>query len=85
MGRTLPERATDPLWWFEQCLHMALGWIVAWLVLQTGLPVSVAVAASCFAGAAREIIQNFDDVGGSLGDSLVDVGAWAIGAVVAGL
>jgi len=85
MSRSLAERATDPLWWFEQCLHAGLGAIVCWLTLQTGLPVAVAVAVSCFAGAAREIIQNHDDVGGSLGDSLADCGAWALGALVAGL
>ncbi len=83
--RTLAERAIDPWWYFEQGLHAGLGWIIAWLVLQTGLPVSVAVAVSCFAGAAREIIQNHEDVGGSLSDSLIDAGAWMAGAVAAGL
>ncbi len=84
MSRSLAERAIDPIWYIEQAAHAGLGWIIVWLVLKTGLPVSAAVAVSCFAGAAREIIQNHEDVGGSLGDSLVDAGAWMAGAVAAG-
>jgi hypothetical protein len=85
MPRNLAERAQDPRWWGEQIVHTGLGAVIAYPFILVGVPVSVAVAVSCFAGGLREITQNHGDVGGSMGDSIVDLGAWCLGAMLAGL
>lgn len=36
-------------------------------------------------GVGRELVQNWGDTDGSLGDSIVDASAWAFGAVCAGV
>lgn len=43
-----------------------------------------AVLLSIAAGVGREIVQNWGDTDGSLGDSIVDAVAWSTGAVIAG-
>ncbi len=94
MGRTLKERIRDWKWWGEQVLHFAIGFAIVWggaIVLGAfRVPVAWAlpmlIGVSCFAGAAREIIQNDGDPfsKGSREDSLIDVAAWILGAIVAG-
>lgn len=43
-----------------------------------------AVVLSVAAGVGREIVQNWGDTDGSLGDSIVDAAAWSLGAITAG-
>jgi hypothetical protein len=85
MSRSLAERAKDGMWWAEQVGHAALGWVIVWLFVLIGVSPVVAVGLSCWAGAVRELTQNFGDIDGSLGDTLVDSFAWMLGAVIAGL
>ena len=39
---------------------------------------------SIAAGVGREIVQNWGDTDGSVGDSIVDAAAWSLGAITAG-
>lgn len=47
--------------------------------------VAASVALSVAFGIGREVVQNWGDTDGSLGDSIVDALAWASGAIGAGL
>ncbi|TFH40900.1 MAG: hypothetical protein E4H01_15770 [Lysobacterales bacterium] len=93
MPRSLPERMKDWRWWGEQVLHFLAGWAIVWCgavvlgafrVPLDWLP-TILVPLACFAGGVREIVQNWGDYDGSLGDSIVDLGAWCLGATVCGV
>lgn len=42
------------------------------------------VVLSIAVGIGRELVQNWGDTDGSLGDSIVDAAAWSAGAISAG-
>lgn len=93
MPRSLLERMVDPYWYMEQVLHFLAGWAIVWcgaVVLGAfrvplWLVPQILVPLACFAGGVREIVQNWGDYDGSLGDSIVDLGAWCLGATVCGV
>lgn len=93
MSRPLSERVKDWKWWGEQVVHFLVGGIIvafiAFFVAVGGIDpggwarVSI-VAVAVWGGALREIIQNFGDTDGSLGDSIVDMSMWTLGAIIVG-
>ena len=94
MSRTLLERTKDWRWWGEQVAHfviaaaiVALSSFGEWaLGLELGTwfnMLSLAIAIGT--GALWEIIQNHGDTDGSLGDSIVDFGAFWAGGLLAAI
>lgn len=94
MSRTLAERVKDWKWWGEQVAHFVVaGAIVGfvelikyWTGFEPGHWFDLAtLAGAVHGGGLREIIQNFGDTDGSLGDSIVDQIAWTLGALAAAI
>lgn len=90
MPRDLRERARDWRWWGEQVAHQLAGLAIAALV---AVPVFIgrrrrsgwvwvvlALVVGISTGIAREVVQNWGDAEGSVGDSVVDAIAWGSGA-----
>lgn len=81
----------DWRWWGEQVAHGLAGAAIVALfrgpeaMLGAALGdwfTQLALTIAIVAGALREIIQNHDDVGGSLGDSIADFLFWTLGAIL---
>lgn len=93
MPRSIQKRMKDPLWWLEQVAHFFLGLVPSgfcsfglahWTELPVVLCCFLAAICGIVPGFARELSQNWGDkpARGSLEDSLMDLGFWALGGIL---
>lgn len=81
MSRPISERVTDPAWWGEQALHVALGGATAALTA-IGHPVAACTAAAVWLASWREYEQRPID---SWADTAIDWLFTVLGGLLLGV